>query len=66
MQLKEKMIYILRVNTTLIVLVHPYNEKTEGGRLLREHTIVCRKIYKKLPRNRGSFIKIWLGDPWGN
>jgi len=57
MQLKEKMIYILRVNTTLIVLVHPYNEKTEGGRLLQEHPIVCRKAYKKLPHNRGSFTK---------
>ena len=41
MQLKEKMIYILRVNTTLIVLVHPYNEKTEGGILLQEHAKPC-------------------------
>lgn len=27
--------HILGLNTTLIVLVHPYTEETEGGRLLR-------------------------------
>ena len=66
MQLKEKMIYILRVNTTLIVLVHPYNEKTEGGRLLQEHTIVCRKTYKNYLITEVVLLKIGYGDLWGN
>ena len=33
--IKRIKIHILGVNTTLMVLVHPYNEKTEGGSLLQ-------------------------------
>lgn len=33
---KRIKLYISGVNTTLIVLVHPYTEETEGGSLLRD------------------------------
>ena len=51
--IKRKIFISYGLNTTLIGLVHPYNEETEGGRLLREVLdLTLRRYYEKDIYNR--------------